>query len=72
MAEFRDAFWEHICELAGLWRLLFVVTVALLVFLVPAAVFVTPGSASYYVMMFSAFLGFSLAVATGYVIRKCE
>lgn len=72
MSEFRDQFWEVVCELNFVWQLMFAMSVVLLAMLGGAAFFVEPGSASYYVTIFAATIGLPLAVASGYLVRKCS
>jgi hypothetical protein len=72
MSEFRERFWEVVCELRYVWQLVFAMSVVLLSMLAVAALFVEPGSASYYVTLFAAMTGLPLAVASGYLVRKCS
>lgn len=72
MSEFGEQFWDIVCELNYVWRLMFVLSIVLLVMLGGAMFLVEPGSASYYVSIFAAMIGLLLAAATGYIVRKCS
>ncbi|WP_433627492.1 hypothetical protein [Halomicrococcus sp. NG-SE-24] len=71
MSEFRETFWTVACEFDFVWGLMFALNVVFLVMLGFVALIVEPGTGSYYVTILSAALGLPLAIATGYMVRKC-
>lgn len=71
MSEFTEAFWEIAREMSLLWKWLFSMSIIFLVMLAGTALFVQPGSASYYVTILSAAIGVPLALVSGYMVRRC-
>lgn len=67
-----EAFWETICPFMPLFRIMFMISVVLLVLLALTIPYIESGSSAFYVnaMTFSVIL-VTLA-GTGIVIRKCR
>ena len=71
MADFTTSFWKLICRYKHIWSIMFTATIVLLVLLGGAMIFVDPGTASYYISLFTGTLGVLLASILVLILRKC-